>query len=280
MNERSQTKSEEQIIRSNKKIVYYWMNKFYIPESEYDDIHSMATIALMKAARTFDETRGVSFFTYASDCIKTEIDFYFRERAIRKQRFPTESIEKMLENNEDIIVDTNHNIEDTIERKEDIAEAISIILNVLTENEKIVLLYRISEEKQLHIAEKMGLTQSSVSRLEKNARSKLVSYYNAKIQFQEAFAVSIEENRLKISFRIKEVKAFERFLEKYLQEIKNNKRVSIKYDNMQAVFETSVKLRSFYFIAHFLQRLNDCAEKNKILDVPKVQQENLYEYCE
>ncbi|MBP3272410.1 MAG: sigma-70 family RNA polymerase sigma factor [Ruminococcus sp.] len=69
-----QTRAEENI-----GLVHLCANKFRGRGIEYDDLYSAGCIGLMKAARGFDEERGVRFSTYAVPVILGEIKRLFRD---------------------------------------------------------------------------------------------------------------------------------------------------------------------------------------------------------
>lgn len=56
------------------------MEKFSLPQSEYDDLLQEAAVALYTAASAFDEKRGVTFGIYAKVCIKNKLISYIRYR--------------------------------------------------------------------------------------------------------------------------------------------------------------------------------------------------------
>lgn len=69
-----QTRAEE-----NLGLVHLCANRFRGRGIEYDDLCSAGCIGLMKAARSFDESRGVKFSTYAVPVILGEIKRLFRD---------------------------------------------------------------------------------------------------------------------------------------------------------------------------------------------------------
>ncbi len=70
--ERGNEKALESLITSNLRLVVYYANRLYHPNSDiyYQDLISAGNEALIKAARTYDWKRRVKFGTYAGIGIK------------------------------------------------------------------------------------------------------------------------------------------------------------------------------------------------------------------
>lgn len=66
--EKFQARAEE-----NLGLVHLCANRFRGKGIEYDDLYGAGCMGLVKAARAFDETRGVKFSTYAVPVILGEI---------------------------------------------------------------------------------------------------------------------------------------------------------------------------------------------------------------
>lgn len=74
---------EEKLIADNMGLVYMQLHKLNLA---YDDeAFSFAMEGLMKAARTYDTTKGLQFSTYASVCIYNGVQMLLRKRNAKKQ---------------------------------------------------------------------------------------------------------------------------------------------------------------------------------------------------
>ena len=71
----------EQLIQDNTGLVYKQLHKFN--KAFDDDAVSYAFEALWRAAKTYDESKGAKFSTYASVCIYNEIALYLRKEQQR-----------------------------------------------------------------------------------------------------------------------------------------------------------------------------------------------------
>ena len=75
----------DELIVQNINLVNYTIKKFGFP-SIYDGCYEMGLIALINAGRTFDETKGYQFNTYAVNCIKNEILKYIQLEKCKKRK--------------------------------------------------------------------------------------------------------------------------------------------------------------------------------------------------
>ena len=71
--------ARNELIEHNLRLVAYIVNKHYGDSKEQEDLISIGTIGLIKAAETFDPEKAISFSTYASTCIRNQIKMYFRK---------------------------------------------------------------------------------------------------------------------------------------------------------------------------------------------------------
>lgn len=72
----------DKLILDNQRLVYYLyeqLSKTDIVKSNKDDIVSEGMLGLIKAANTFDETKGYQFSTYAGLCIRNAMLMYIRK---------------------------------------------------------------------------------------------------------------------------------------------------------------------------------------------------------
>ena len=67
------TQARNILIEHNLRLVAYIVNKYYPDSNDSDDLISIGTIGLIRAAETFDYSKGHHFSTYASKCIDNAI---------------------------------------------------------------------------------------------------------------------------------------------------------------------------------------------------------------
>ncbi|MFT4145485.1 MAG: RNA polymerase sporulation sigma factor SigK [Mobilitalea sp.] len=175
--------ARDKLIEHNLRLVAHIVKKYNMIDKETDDLISIGTIGLIKAIDTFDDEKGIRLATYASRCIENELLMMLRGgRHLSKEVFLYDPIGSDREGNEinllDIIEETEVDIVENIVLEDDIKKLYSMIGQVLTDREKeiICLRYGLSNRKEVtqrEIANKLGISRSYVSRIEKKALKKL-----------------------------------------------------------------------------------------------------------
>lgn len=176
------------LIEYNLRLVAHIAKKYYTPGKCLEDLISIGTIGLIKAINTFKNEKGNRLVTYASRCIENELLMYFRqERKESRETSLCEPIGIDKEGNEICLMDILHSEKDstlaTLIKNEQIARISSVFSKVLDAREQEILKLRYgldheNEYTQKEIAEKLSISRSYVSRIEKKALLKLRSALN------------------------------------------------------------------------------------------------------
>ena len=170
------------LISHNLRLVAHIVRKYYSANPNTEDLISIGTIGLIKGVDTFKYTSGTRFATYGAKCIQNEILMYFRsQKKLAGEVSMNETIDTDKEGNPLTYLDiikTDDTIADDIDMKIKVAKTINYIKTELTEREKniIILRYGLGTDAsmtQREVAEKLGISRSYVSRIEKNALDKL-----------------------------------------------------------------------------------------------------------
>ncbi len=175
------------LIEHNLRLVAYIVNKNYPDSNEQDDLISIGTIGLIRAAETFDFTKGNHFSTYASKCIDNQIKMYFRK--IKHQLTEvsiSEPIDSDSEGNALTLADicsSDTNLEEDVLLKINSEKLYRFIEEELDEREREIISrrYGIPDKNgrvckpltQREIAKSMNISRSYISRIEKRALEKL-----------------------------------------------------------------------------------------------------------
>ena len=179
--------ARNQLIERNLRLVAHIARKYQSAEDEMDDLISIGTIGLLKAAATFDLEKGSKLATYAARCIDNELLMMFRSRKKNvKEVSLYEPIGTDKEGNEihlmDILESQDEDVPKSCERKENILRLYACLDNCLTPQEKELLvmrygLYGRTPTTQRVIAKRLGISRSYVSRIEKNCVLKLRQFF-------------------------------------------------------------------------------------------------------
>lgn len=170
------------LITHNLRLVVYIAKKFDSPSASAEDLVSIGTIGLMKAVRTFDPQKNIKLATYASRCIENEILMFLRKASNSNINLSfDEPLSSDCDGNEltlrDILGSEPDEISEDIEY-EDEKRLLREVVNKLSEKERNIMKLRFGLDgcetlTQKQLADKMGISQSYISRLEKRILSKI-----------------------------------------------------------------------------------------------------------
>lgn len=175
--------ARETLILHNMRLVAHVIKKYSVSEEDRDELLSIGTIGLIKAASTFNPDFGNKFATYAIRCIDNEILMYFRGRKKTKGDVSLyEPIGVDKEGNQihlmDVLDVEDEDVIDKIIKKAQLKKVSDGIEDTLSERELLIirLRYGLNDTKaytQKEIAKSLGISRSYVSRIEKKALEKL-----------------------------------------------------------------------------------------------------------
>lgn len=170
------------LVERNLRLVVYIAKKFENTGIGMEDLISIGTIGLMKAANTFRADKNIKLATYASRCIENEILMYIRKSGnIRTELSIDEPLSTDYDGNELLLSDVLGTDEDSATRGIEEDEERKIIYDAIAtlsprEREIIELRFGLSGGKEMtqkDVADVLGISQSYISRLEKRILAQL-----------------------------------------------------------------------------------------------------------
>lgn len=171
------------LVERNMRLVAHISKKYQNAEEDMEDLISIGTIGLIKAVSTFQEGHGSKLATYAARCIENELLMHFRsKKKCSREVSLYEPIGTDKEGNQiqlmDIVEAGEKDVVEQLELKRQILRLYELMPDVLDEREKEILrmrygLYNKKPVTQREIAEKLRISRSYVSRIEKKALEKL-----------------------------------------------------------------------------------------------------------
>ena len=184
-------KAREKLIEHNLRLVVYIVKKHYSESKEQEDLISIGTIGLIRAVETFSENRNTNFSTYAGKCIDNQIKMYFRKIKHQQTEIYLDApIEVDKDGNALTIADIFKDMTDVskeVDLRIDLQKLYRYINEILDEREKMILCsrYGLNSTKgfpnkamtQREVAEKLNISRSYVSRIEKKALKKLADRF-------------------------------------------------------------------------------------------------------
>lgn len=174
--------ARNKLIEHNLRLVVYLAKKYDNTIYDLEDLVSIGTIGLIKGIKTYKLDKNIKLATYASRCIDNEILMFLRKN---KKRLGEVSFEDSInfdsEGNELKIEDVYGTEDDIIHRciesEEEEKLLVEEILKLSDRDKSIICkrygLFGESELTQKELANKMSISQSYISRIEKKVIRKL-----------------------------------------------------------------------------------------------------------
>ena len=176
------------LIEHNLRLVVYIAKRFENTGAGLEDLVSIGTIGLIKAINTFQSDKNIKLATYASRCIENEILMYIRKHSgARAEVSIDEPLNTDWDGNElllsDILGSEDNCVSFEIEQLEE-RMAVRRAVADLDEREReiIELRYGMNGKKEMtqkEVADKLGISQSYISRLEKKIIARLKTQIKA-----------------------------------------------------------------------------------------------------
>ena len=180
--ERGDEEAKQRLIERNLRLVVFIARRFENTGVNLEDLISIGTIGLIKAISTYKTDKNIKLATYASRCIENEILMHIRKITPQKAEVSLdEPINMDYDGNELLLSDILGTEEDMILKPlEDDVDLCLLrqAVRELPEREREIVVMRFGldghqELTQKEVAQKMGISQSYISRLEKRIMQRL-----------------------------------------------------------------------------------------------------------
>ena len=180
-------KARDKLIEHNLRLVVFLAKKYENTGVDLEDLVSIGTIGLIKGINTFSRDKNIKLATYASRCIDNEILMYLRKNKRIKAEVSIDAslsfdgegnelhLEDVLGTDPDIVT---KGIEEETERNLMINEVMRLRPR---DRDIMILRYGLmghDELTQKEVAEKLGISQSYISRIEKKVIKRLKTLVN------------------------------------------------------------------------------------------------------
>ncbi len=174
--------ARQTLIERNLRLVVYTARRFENTGINIEDLISIGTIGLIKAINTFRADKNIKLATYASRCIENEILMYLRKNSSQRTEVSLDEplntdwdgkellLSDVLGTEGDVVM---RPIEADVDRKL-LRDAVAKLSG--REQEIITMRFGLGGRRELtqkEVADRLGISQSYISRLEKRIITRL-----------------------------------------------------------------------------------------------------------
>lgn len=174
--------AKQRLIERNLRLVVFIARRFENTGVNLEDLISIGTIGLIKAIGTYRRDKNIKLATYASRCIENEILMHIRKIAGQKAEVSLdEPINMDYDGNELLLSDILGTDEDMILKPLEDDVDLRLLRQAVKElpareREIVVMRFGLEGHQELtqkEVAQRMGISQSYISRLEKRIMQRL-----------------------------------------------------------------------------------------------------------
>ena len=170
------------LIEHNLRLVVFLAKKYENTGYDLEDLVSIGSIGLIKGISTYKIDKNIKLATYASRCIANEILMFLRKNKRKRQEVSLEdTLNYDSEGNELRLEDILGTEEDIVVKEYQSAEEQELLkkeIDKLTGRDKEIMIMRYGlnngrEYTQKEVADKLNISQSYISRIEKKVIKRL-----------------------------------------------------------------------------------------------------------
>lgn len=174
------------LIEHNLRLVAHVVKKYYTTAADSEELISIGTVGLIKAVNTFNKSKSTRFATYAAKCIDNEVLMFFRSaKKSARDVYLDDPVDTDKDGNSMSLMDIiseDDNMVDKIDTMIKTRQLYGFVESCLDERERQIIrlrygLYGTMPMTQREVADKLNISRSYVSRIEKKALEKLRDRY-------------------------------------------------------------------------------------------------------
>ncbi len=182
LSEKGDLKARNKLIEHNLRLVVFLAKKYENTKVDLEDLVSIGSIGLIKGVNTFSKDKNIKLATYCSRCIDNEILMHLRKNKKTKADVSfEESLSFDADGNELHLEDILGTEPDIVTKPLDMEIDKKILkeeLEKLDERDRKIMILRyglngVEELTQKDVAEKLKISQSYISRIEKKVIKRL-----------------------------------------------------------------------------------------------------------
>jgi RNA polymerase sporulation-specific sigma factor len=174
--------ARNKLIEHNLRLVVFLAKKYENTGYDLEDLVSIGSIGLIKGISTYKVDKNIKLATYASRCIANEILMFLRKNKKKKNEISLEdALNYDAEGNELHLEDILGTEEDIVDKEFQDNQDRELLQNEIAKldgRDKDIMvmrygLYNTKEYTQKEVADKLNISQSYISRIEKKVIRKL-----------------------------------------------------------------------------------------------------------
>lgn len=151
---------------------------------EHNRLKSLCLLALVKAAKTYEEGHGTKFSTYACHCMNNEVRMLLRKRAKKEKEKTISYYKSRHQKNDDVMNQKIYEKLSTEAEQKDMAMSMWLkqaIKRLKPRRKKMLYLYYCRSKTQAEIGDIFGVAQSNISKIIKRTLSDLQHDYKTSV---------------------------------------------------------------------------------------------------
>ena len=259
------TQVRDELIVRNLHLAVEQAIKFSNEYFSIEDLSSIGTIGLIKAIDTFSFKNESNFSLYAKKCIENEILMYLTHYKNCSKMCSLDDTDEMSFVDESLFCTTNFT--DVYSNRDLIVIIMNYVFNVLPINNSLAFIYNICKKTQKEIGNKLGVTQSYISKILREAHKRIKAFVNRaeksneKIFINKIYFSIPNEYYFSFSFCKEKFKNFNEIINLVLSEEEFEK-LQIPYDFSEDeesyILKVPYDVDSFLLIAELLRNSVAC----------------------